>query len=1049
MSYWMKFSIENRLLILAAGLLVMLMGYSAYRELPIDAFPDVSPSLVQVFTETDGLAPEEVEKYITYPIEVSMAGLPDVERIRSVSNLGLSVVNIYFEDQVDIYFARQLVSNRLQSASDSIPADLGHPKLGPIATGMGLILYYYLDDPEGAHSLEELRTIQDWFVKPRLLGVSGVTEVLGIGGHEKQYQVRVNPVNLIRYDVSINDVLERISRNNGNVGAQFIEQNSEEIVIRALGLAESREDIGQIVLKSFHGNPIYVSDVAEVVIGGAVRRGLQTRNGSHEVVAGMVVKLAGENSAEVIALVEEEIEQLNQSLPGKVELVSYYKQSSLVEACLATVRSALVQGAIAVALVILVFMRAWRPGLVIGLSIPFSVLFATLGMSYFGMSANLMSLGGLAIAVGMLVDGAIVVVENVDRRLSLEGSDVPRLRLVVDACAEVMRPIIFATVIIITVFAPLFGLQGVEGKTFRPLAYTVALAMLGALSFVVVLSPALIATFLRPRNISSGTFSTFISRLYSGVLDFFIRRRWAVVAIAVSILGVGVGLLPRLGSEFTPRLQEGTLIVRLTMAPSISLAESQRTTQIVERRLMDVPEISGVVSRIGRGEVGAHADPVNNSEILVLLRPREQWTSASSQEDLENVIRSRLGRVPGAVINFTQPIAMTVDELLEGVRAELAIKVFGDDVDILKEHAQEVARVIAQVPGAADVQVDQVSGTPQLVIHIDRSAVARYGINVEDVQRTISASIGGQVAGQVFEGVRRFDVVVRLDESYRETPDSIRALLVDSPDGFRIPLKELASFEFLVGPRLIRREDGQRFIAVQCNVIDRDIGSFVEEARESVRETVALSPGYLVSWGGQFRLQEQANRRLALTVPVTLLAAFLLLYASFGYGRSALTVILNIPLALVGGLAALAISGQNLSVPASVGLIALFGVALGNGMVLVSAINRLMLGGTTPRQACIEGAGSRLRAVLMTATTTALGLSPLLFSVDVGSEVQRPLATVVVGGLVTSTLVTLFLLPAFYEWVLPESGYRRQTTDEIGEDAGALGHPSEVPSPSV
>ena len=1049
MKNWMKFAIKNRLLALAAGLMIILMGYLSYRTLPIDAFPDVSPSLVQVFTETDGLAPEEVEKYITYPIEVAMAGLPDVERIRSVSNLGLSVVNIYFEDQVDIYFARQLVSHRLQSASESMPADLGHPKLGPIATGMGLILYYYLDDPEGTHSLEELRTIQDWFVKPRLLGVSGVTEVLGIGGHEKQYQVRVNPERLLLYDVSINDVLERIDRNNGNVGAQFIEQNSEEIVIRALGLAESREDIGQIVLKSVHGNPVYVRDVADVVIGGAVRRGLQTRDGSHEVVAGMVVKLDGENSAEVIEQVEEEIARLNQSLPGEVEIVPYYKQSSLVEACLATVRSALVQGAIAVALVILVFMRAWRPVLVIGLSIPFSVLFATLWMSYFGMSANLMSLGGLAIAVGMLVDGAIVVVENVDRRLSLEGSNGSRIRLIVDGCAEVMRPIIFSTVIIITVFAPLFGLQGVEGKTFRPLAYTVVLAMLGALTFVVVLSPALIATFLRPRDVSLGSFNALISRLYFGILDFFLQRRWAVVAIAALILSVGVGLLPRLGSEFTPRLQEGTLIVRLTMAPSISLEESQRTTQIVERRLMNVPEISGVVSRIGRGEVGAHADPINNSEILVLLLPRNQWTSASSQEELENVIRVRLGRVPGAVVNFTQPIAMTVDELLEGVKAELAIKVFGDDVDLLKEHARDVARVISQVPGAADVQVDQISGTPELVIRIDRSAVARYGINVEDVQRTISASIGGKVAGQVFEGVRRFDVLVRLAESYRETPDAIRTLLVDSPEGFRVPLHELANFEFLVGPRQIRREDGQRFIAVQCNVIERDIGSFVEEAQAAVSRSVDLTPGYLVSWGGQFRLQEQANRRLALTVPITLLAAFLLLYASFGYGRSALTVILNIPLALVGGIAALAISGQNLSVPASVGLIALFGVALGNGMVLVSAINRLMLDGMAPRQACIEGAGSRLRAVLMTATTTALGLTPLLFSFDVGSEVQRPLATVVVGGLVTSTLVTLFLLPSLYEWILPESGYRRLVEDEESEDLGSSERSGEAPLPSL
>ena len=1014
------FSLQNRILALAAGCMVMVAGYSSYRGLPIDAFPDVSPSLVQVFTETDGLAPEEVEKYVTYPIEVALAGLPDVKRIRSVSNQGLSVVNIYFEDHVDIYFARQLVSHRLQNAADSLASDLGHPKLGPIATGMGLILYYYLDDRSGVHSLEELRTLQDWFVKPRLLAVSGVTEVLGIGGHEKQYQVRVRPESLLRYDISITDLRDRIRRNNKNIGAQFIEQNSEEIVIRALGLAESEEDIGQIVLKAWHGKPVYVRDVAEVTVGGAVRRGLQTRDGTHEVVAGMVVKLHGQNSAEVIARVEEEIERLNRSLPGAVELIPYYQQSSLVEACLATVRNALFQGAVAVALVILFFMRAWRPALVIGLSIPFSVLFATLWMSYFGMSANLMSLGGLAIAVGMLVDGAIVVVENVDRRLAMGDSDVPRIRLIADACAEVMRPIVFATIIIVTVFSPLFGLQGVEGKTFSPLAHTVALAMLGALTFAVLLSPALIAVLLQPRVSSHGAFIALITRTYFRILDFFFEHRWAAAASAAVILAAGAVMLPRLGSEFTPRLQEGTLIIRLTMAPSISLEESQRTTQIVERRLMAVPEVAGVVSRIGRGEVGAHADPVNNAELLVMLHPREQWGSASSQEELETMIRSTLGRIPGAVVNFTQPIAMTVDELLEGVRAELAIKVFGEDVSTLKTHAEEVARVISQVPGAADVQVDQVSGTPQLVIRIDRETVARHGINVEEVQRTLSASIGGEVAGQVFEGIRRFDVLVRLAAEYRETPEAIRRLLVVSPDGYRVPLEELASFELVVGPRQIRREDGQRFVAVQCNVVGRDIGSFVKAAQKSVDRSVNLKPGYWVSWGGQFRLQEQANDRLALIVPVTLLAAFLLLYASFACGRSALTVILNIPLALVGGIVALALSGQNLSVPASVGLIALFGVALGNGMVLVSAINRLVEEGVAPRQACIEGSRSRLRAVLMTACTTALGLSPLLFSSDVGSEVQRPLATVVVGGLLTSTLVTLFILPAFYEWFLPD-----------------------------
>jgi cobalt-zinc-cadmium resistance protein CzcA len=704
-------------------------------------------------------------------------------------------------------------------------------------------------------------------------------------------------------------------------------------------------------------------------------------------------------------------------------MVPYYEQKSLVEACVATVRSALVQGVAVVALVVFVFLGGIRPGLVVSLAIPFAVLFAALWMGYLGMSANLMSLGGLAIAVGMLVDGSIVIVENVDRRLRPGEDTDSKLRAVREACREVVRPIAFATLIVVTVFAPLFTLQGVEGKTFRPLAYTVALAMLGALVFALVLAPGLASLLLRARPTSPEQRSGGMQRIvrgYRNVVAVFVGRRWLAVILAAGLILLGGGLLPLLGSEFTPRLQEGTLVIRLTMAPSISLRESQRVTQIVERRLMAIPEIEGVVSRIGRGEVGAHADPVNSAEMYVLLRPREQWESASTQEALERVIRERLGRVPGVLVNFTQPIAMTVDELLEGVRAELAIKVFGDDLDLLQTKAEEVSRAVATVRGAADVQVDQVSGTPQLIIRVNREAVARYGINVEDVQATIRASVGGEVAGQVFEGVRRFDILVRFAPEYRDTVAAIQDIVIAGPGGVRVPLSELASVEEVVGPRQITREDNQRFVTVQCNVLDRDIGSFVEEAQGVVERTVALPPGYGVTWGGQFRLQQEANRRLAVVVPVTLLAVLLLLYASFQSWKNAFLILSNIPLALVGGIAALTLTGQNLSVPASVGFIALFGIALGNGMVLVSAIDHLRETGLDTDEASIEGAALRLRAVLMTAATTALGLMPLLLSTGVGSEVQRPLATVVVGGLLTSTAVTLLFLPAFYSWFAAE-----------------------------
>lgn len=1015
----LNFSLQNRLLALVVAVVVVAAGYSSYRTLPVDAFPDVSPSLVQVFTETEGLAPEEVEAFVTYPLEVAMNGLPGVERIRSVSNFGLSVVNIYFEDGTDIYLARQLVNERLQAAREQIPALFGDPTLGPISTGMGLVLFYYLADEGGLRSLEELRTIQDWFVKRQLQTVPGVTEVLGIGGYEKQFQVNVHPENLLRYGLTVRDVIQRIRANNLNVGAQFLERSGEEIVVRSVGLVEAEDDLEGIVLKTVDGIPVHVSDVADVAVGGAVRRGLQTRNGVEEVVAGMVVKLYGENSSTLIARVEQKIEEINGSLPEGVSLVPYYEQKSLVEACVATVRNALVQGVVVVALVVLVFLRGIRPGLVVSLAIPFAVFFAALWMGYLGMSANLMSLGGLAIAVGMLVDGSIVIVENVDRRLRTGVVAASKLRVVGEACGEVVRPIVFATLIVVTVFAPLFTLQGVEGKIFRPLAHTVTLAMLGALFFALVVAPGLASVLLRTRAASSEGRWGATERLvrgYQRVVAVFIARRWLAVVLAGGLLFLGGGLLPFLGSEFTPRLQEGTLVVRLTMVPSISLRESQRVTQVVERRLMKIPEIESVVSRIGRGEVGAHADPVNNAEMYVLLRPIEQWQSASTQEELEGVIRERLGRVPGVLVSFTQPIEMTVDELTEGIRADLAIKVFGDDMDVLKTKAEEVSRAVSMVRGAEDVQVDQVSGTPQLIIRVDRVAVARYGINVEDVQSTIRASVGGEVAGEVFEGVRRFDIVVRFAPEYRETVGSIRDLIVAGPGELRVPLSDLASVEEIIGPRQITREDNQRFITVQCNVLGRDIGSFVEEARETVERSVELPPGYVVTWGGQFRLQQEANRRLAVVVPVTLLAVLLLLYAGFQSWKNAFLILMNIPLALVGGIAALVLTGQNLSVPASVGFIALFGIALGNGMVLVSAINQLMEKGLKKGEASIEGAALRLRAVLMTAATTALGLTPLLFSTGVGSEIQRPLATVVVGGLLTSTAVTLLFLPAFYTW---------------------------------
>lgn len=1021
-----EFGLKNRPLMLVLAALVMVAGYYSYRKLPVDAFPDVSPNLVQIFTLTEGLAPEEVERYVTFPVEVSMTGLPGVEKVRSVSNFGLSVVNVYFEDGMDIYFCRQLVNERLTEAREQIPKGFGDPQMGPISTGMGLVLFYNLDDTTGTYSLEELRTIQDWIVKFHLQTVPGVTEVLGIGGWEKQFHVVVDADSLLRYDLTLGGLIDRIKANNLNVGAQFIEKNAEEFIVRSVGLATGIRDLESIVVKTVDGRPVYVRDVATVQIGGAVRRGVQTYNGIKEVVSGQVIKLFGTNSSTVIQRVEEKLAEINKILPEGIRLVPYYEQKSLVDAAVHTVTSALAQGVGLVALVLLVFMGGLRPSIVVALSLPFSVFFSFILMWYFNISANLMSFGGLAIAIGMMVDGTIVMVENVDRMLREADADEPRLQIVGRACREVGRPIVFAIAIIIIVFLPLFTLQGVEGKTFRPLAYTVALAMLGSLIFAVVLSPLLSHLLMRPPRSQKRGAPPGESRVvrvllvvYRPLVGFFVRQRWAAIVLAVLMLAVGVIIFPRLGSEFTPKLKEGTIILRFTMAPSISLVESTRTTMVVEKRVLEIPEVSQVVTRIGRGEVGAHTDPINSAEMYVLLRPESEWRAGVDQEGIEGAVRQAVADIPGVLGNLTQPIEMTIDELLEGIRAELAIKLFGEDVAVLKQKADEIATEVRKVRGAADVQADQISGTPQLLIRVDRQAIARYGLNVADVQEVIRAAVGGEVAGQVFEGIRRFDILVRYEPEARMTAEAIQEILTATPEGMKVPLDQLATVEEVVGPRQITREDNQRFITIQCNVVDRDIGSFVAEAQRTIAEKVDLPPGYLVTWGGQFRLQQEANRRLAVVVPATLLIIFLLLFSNFQSLKDAALILLNIPLALVGGVVGLWLTRQNLSVPASVGFIALFGIALENGMVLVTYLNQLVRNGTAINEASIRGACLRVRPVLMTAGTTALGLIPLLFSTGTGSEVQRPLATVVIGGLVTSTVLTLLVIPALYRWFAP------------------------------
>jgi cobalt-zinc-cadmium resistance protein CzcA len=1016
------FVLRNRLLMLVLGGLVLAAGAYSYTRLPVDAFPDVSPNLVQVFTETGGLAPEEVEKYVTYPVEVAMSGLPNLKEIRSVSNFGLSVLNIYFEDGTDIYLNRQLVNERLQIAREEIPQGFGDPEMGPVSTGLGQILFYFVEDETGKRTPQQIREIQDWLIKFNLQTVKGVTEVLSLGGDVKQYQIRVRPIDLLRYDLSLSDVVDAVKANNSSVGAQFIVKNAEEYVVRSVGLAEKIPDLENIVLKSKSGTPVFLRQVADVATGGEVRRGLATMNGKGETVVGMVLKLIGTNTSTVIKDVKERMEKINKVLPPGIKVVPYYDQATLVAKCVRTVTNALIEAGVLIVLIQLLMLGGIRPSIVVLAAIPFSLGFSFLAMKYLDISANLMSLGGLAIALGLLVDGAVVMVENVDRTLREEDPEEPLPPLILRACAEVARPIVLSLLIIVIVFLPLFTLQGVEGKTFRPLAQTMALGMFGSLLFAVFLTPVLASLLMRRPRHASAEHKEFVvvrwmQSAYRPLVTFFVRRPSAAIGMALGLLVVGGLLFTRLGSEFVPRLNEGDLLVRATMAPSISLEEARDTMLRFERRVMATfPEVTTVVTRVGRGEVGAHADPVNSGEAFIALKAQDQWKTAKTPEALFDKMSDEFRNFPGAAFNFTQPIAAAVDELISGSKADLAIKIFGQDMEVLKQKAAEVEAVIRTVPGADEVQKDQVTGTPQLRITVDRQAIARHGINVENVQSIIQTAVGGEKAGQIFEGIPRFDIVVRYADGSRSTPEAIGRILVAAPGGQKVPLSDLARIEEIVGPRQITREDNQRFITVQCNVRGRDIGSFVRDGQKAIEEKVKMPPGYLVNWGGQFKLQQEANKRLALVVPVTLLIVFLLLFSAFNSLKNSLLILLNIPLALVGGVAGLWMTGQNLSVPASVGFIALFGIALANGMVLVTYLNQLLREGVPMEETCIRGACLRLRPVLMTALAAGLGLVPMVLSHGTGSEVQRPLATVVIGGLVTSTVLTLLVIPAVYRW---------------------------------
>lgn len=1016
-----RFAVSQRLLVLLMVALLIGGGIYSLQKLPIDAVPDVTNVQVQVLTAAPALAPLEVERQITFPVEVAMSGLPDIEEIRSVSKFGLSAVTIVFDDSVDTYFARQLVLERLTQAREQIPESIGSPEMGPISTGLGEIYQYQLKaDSSSGYDATALRTIQDWSVRRQLLGVPGVTEVNSFGGFEKQYQVQLDPLKLQSYGLSLHDVLEAIGRNNANVGGAYIEHGSEQYLLRGIGLVASANDIANIVVKTGkEGVPIYVRDLGEVVTGATVRQGAVTADGQGEIVAGIAMMLKGENSRAVVERVQKRAEQIKKTLPKGVQLIPFYDRTELVNRTIHTVEKNLIEGAILVIVVLILLLGNWRGALLVATIIPLSMLFAAICMVIFKVSGNLMSLG--ALDFGLIVDGAVVMVENAVRRRAEAQhtrSHEPPERTILESCLEVGRPVVFAVAIIMIVYLPILSLTGIEGKMFKPMALTVVFALAGSLLLSLTYVPAAMTFLLQGQVSESESFIIrYTKQWYQPSLAFLGRYRAQAIAIATGLVLLSGSLFFVLGSEFIPRLDEGSLAIQAQRLPSISLSESIRNSTDIERILRKFPEVTKVISKTGRAEVATDPMGVDLSDIYVELKPPSQWTTAHTREELvEKISQALENGVPNAVFSFSQPIELRVSELISGVRSDVAIKLFGDDLDTLKKTADQIVRVVSKVRGAEDVKVEQISGLPQLQIKPNRDAIARYGINVEDVNNLVESIIAGKEAGQVFEGEQRFNLVVRLKNSASRDIETIKGLLVSAPNGARIPLSQLAQVSIVEGPAQISREDTRRRIGIELNVRGRDIGSFVKETQDQIDKQVKLPAGYYITWGGQFENLQRASERLLIVVPLALFLIFVLLFTTFGSVKQALLIYTGIPFAIVGGVLALALRGMPFSISAGVGFIALFGVAVLNGVVMVSYINKLRDEGHSVEEAVREGAETRLRPVLMTALVASLGFIPMALATSAGAEVQRPLATVVIGGLITSTLLTLLILPTLYGW---------------------------------
>jgi cobalt-zinc-cadmium resistance protein CzcA len=1024
----LEFSLRQRILVLGLACILSVVGLFAFESIPIDAYPDVTNIQVQVLTDAPGLSPVEVERFITYPLELQMTGLPGLAEIRSLSKFALSQMTVVFRDDVDVYFARQLVLERIMAAKERLPDGL-EPVMAPVSTGLGEVYQYYLEEPDAAEpdsravgtTLTDQRTLQDWVLRPLLKTVPGVIDVNGMGGFVKQYQVLVDPAKLRKFDLTLRDIYDAVAKNNANVGGNVLERHAERAIVRGLGLIRNLGDIESIIVKESGGTPVFVRDVADVRIGHAVRHGAVVLNGEREVVAGTVLMIRGGNARQVVEAVKAKVEDLHQNhiLPRGTKIISYYDRIELVNAAIQTVRDALIEGIALVVIVFFLFLGHVRSALVVTVTLMVTPLMTFILMERLGLSANLMTLGGLAIAIGEIADGSLVVVENVYRHLAQSdgASGAGKLDVILRATKEVGRPILFGILIISVVFLPLMTLHGMEGKMFAPLAYALVIALLASVVVTLTLSPVLASLLLRGGHPEETRLTVWMNRRYLPVLRWTLRHRGVVLGGSTVLVLVSLLIVPQVGREFIPILEENALTPQVVRLPSVSLPESIEMEEQTHKAMLEFPEVRMAVSKIGRPDIAFGPEEPNESDPIVSLNDRSTWKTASTQSQLTDAIRKKLAEIPGISVLMSQPIQERVDELISGIRTECAIKLFGDDLDILRDKAEEIAALMQQVDGVKDIKVEQVAGQPYLTVDIDRQKIARFGINVADVQEIITTAIGGKPVTHVYEGERRFQLILRFPEPYRNSVTSVGEIRVKSAAGALIPMSDLATIEMREGPARISREGVKRRIYIGFNVVGRDIGGVVDEGRARLAAQVRLPDGYSVVWGGAFENMERANARLLIVVPITLGLVFFLLFLAFHSLRYATLIILNLPFALIGGIVSLWLSGQYLSVPASIGFIELFGLAVGNGIVLVSYINQLRHEGRPMEEAIMIGCGLRLRPVVMTMMTTLLGLLPLALAQGIGAEVQRPLATVVIGGLFTSTTLTLVVLPALYGWL--------------------------------